>query len=90
MKGWMPALQGSWRTGKASKQDVVRVMMVTGDNNESALKVAHILGIAEVHAQQLPEQKHAIVQGIEADTQNPVVMVSVKNPSCRNPIHAHM
>jgi cation transport ATPase len=49
--------------------------MVTGDNSRSAAKVASLLGIAEVHDHQLPDQKHALVRSIEESTKKPVIMV---------------
>ncbi len=39
----------------------VRTVLVTGDNAGSARAVAHTLGIAEVHAEVLPEDKAALV-----------------------------
>ena len=46
--------------------DGVRVVMVTGDNQRTADAVARTLGIDEVHAQVLPEQKQAILARLKA------------------------
>ncbi len=42
----------------------MRIVMLTGDHRATALAVARQLGIDEVEAQVLPEQKHAIVRGL--------------------------
>src|SRR5665213_854604 len=55
---------------KASTQDAIktlvasglRVVMLTGDNRTSALAVAKRLGIAQVEADVLPEQKSAVIE----------------------------
>ena len=44
------------------RADGVRIVMVTGDNRITAQAVAAKLGIADVEAEALPEQKHAVVQ----------------------------
>jgi len=43
----------------------VRVIMLTGDNRITAERVAAQLGIAEVHAEVRPENKHEIVRGLQ-------------------------
>jgi len=45
----------------ALKKDGVRVVMLTGDNRTTAAAIARRLGISEVEADVLPEQKSAIV-----------------------------
>jgi Cu+-exporting ATPase len=44
----------------------IRTVMLTGDNQGSALAVAHDLGITEVRAEVLPSDKAAIVQELRA------------------------
>jgi Cu+-exporting ATPase len=46
----------------ALKDEGVRVVMLTGDNRTTAEAVARRLGIAEVEADVLPEQKSAVVE----------------------------
>jgi Cd2+/Zn2+-exporting ATPase len=45
----------------------VRVVLVTGDNRETAGKVAAEVGIEEVHAEVLPEGKVGVVKGLQAE-----------------------
>jgi Cu+-exporting ATPase len=47
---------------KRLEADGVRIIMLTGDNRTTAQAVAAKLGISEVEAEVLPEQKHAIVR----------------------------
>jgi Cu+-exporting ATPase len=46
----------------ALKRDKVRVVMLTGDNRITADAVARRLGIAEVEAEVLPDQKSAVIE----------------------------
>jgi P-type Cu+ transporter len=46
---------------KRLKADGVRIVMLSGDNRTTAQAVAAKLGISEVEAEVLPEQKHAVV-----------------------------
>ena len=45
----------------------LRVIMLTGDNRTTALAVGRILGITEVEADVLPEDKHRIVKRLKAE-----------------------
>ncbi|HZQ14829.1 MAG TPA: heavy metal translocating P-type ATPase [Pseudolabrys sp.] len=47
---------------QALAADGIRVVMLTGDNRTTALAVAKRLGIAEVEAEVLPEQKSAVIE----------------------------
>jgi Cu+-exporting ATPase len=47
---------------KALQEEGIRVVMLTGDNRTTADAVARRLGIAEVEADVLPEQKSAVVE----------------------------
>ncbi|ADG10969.1 heavy metal translocating P-type ATPase [Caulobacter segnis] len=49
------------------KADGVRVVMLTGDNRTSAQAVANRLGIDEVEADVLPDQKAAVVKRLRAE-----------------------
>src|SRR6266849_1185644 len=48
------------------REDGIRIVMVTGDRREAALAVAAELGIEEVHAEVLPQEKSALVQDLRA------------------------
>jgi Cu+-exporting ATPase len=52
---------------KALKAEGVRLVMMTGDNRTTALAVAHRLGIDEVEAEVLPEDKAKVVQKLRAE-----------------------
>ncbi|HEY4773388.1 MAG TPA: heavy metal translocating P-type ATPase [Xanthobacteraceae bacterium] len=47
--------------------DGVRIVMLTGDNRTTAHAVARRLGIAEVEAEVLPDQKSAVVEKLRRD-----------------------
>ena len=51
---------------RALKADGVRLVMMTGDNRTTALAVAARLGIDEVEAEVLPQDKAAVVQKLRA------------------------
>src|SRR5262249_46708277 len=50
----------------ALQQAGIRVVMLTGDNATTAQAVAHKLGIAEVEAEVLPEDKGKVVERLRA------------------------
>uniref|UniRef100_B0SXH5 Copper-translocating P-type ATPase n=1 Tax=Caulobacter sp. (strain K31) TaxID=366602 RepID=B0SXH5_CAUSK len=52
---------------RALKADGVRIVMMTGDNRTTALAVAQRLGIDEVEAEVLPEDKAKVVQKLRAE-----------------------
>jgi Cu+-exporting ATPase len=45
----------------------IRIVMLTGDNRKTAKAVADKLGIAEIEAEVLPEQKHQIVRRLRSE-----------------------
>ncbi|PRG90762.1 heavy metal translocating P-type ATPase [Burkholderia gladioli] len=53
----------------------IRTALVTGDNQGSATAVARDLGIDEVHAQVLPDDKARVIAQLKASTQGVVAMV---------------
>jgi len=52
---------------KALKDQGVRVLMMTGDNNVTAMAVARALGIDEVEAGVLPDRKAQVVERLKAE-----------------------
>ncbi|HZU77616.1 MAG TPA: HAD-IC family P-type ATPase, partial [Dehalococcoidia bacterium] len=51
----------------ALRTEGVRVVMLTGDHRRTAEAVARQLGITEVEAQVLPDQKHAVVRRLRSE-----------------------
>jgi Cu+-exporting ATPase len=45
----------------------VRIVMLTGDNRTTAQAVADTLGITDIEAEVLPEQKNAIVRRLRSE-----------------------
>ena len=54
-------------TIRALSQEGIRVVMLTGDNKTTALAVARRLGINEVEAEVLPDQKSAVVERLRGE-----------------------
>ena len=52
---------------EALRRDGVRIVMLTGDNRTTAQAVAAKLGITDIEAEVLPEQKHAIVRRLRSE-----------------------
>ena len=61
IKATTPAALASLRA------DGIRIIMLTGDNRTTAAAVAAKLGIADIEAEVLPEQKNAIVRRLRAE-----------------------
>jgi len=51
---------------QALKRDGLRIVMLTGDNRTTAQAVAQQLGIMEVEAEVLPDQKRAVIEKLRA------------------------
>ncbi|MGE0762969.1 MAG: heavy metal translocating P-type ATPase [Bdellovibrionales bacterium] len=45
----------------------IKPIMITGDNQQSAMRVARELGIAEVRAEVLPEEKSQVIEKLKAE-----------------------
>ena len=52
---------------EALRGEGVRIVMLTGDNRRTAEAIARQLGITDVEAEVLPEQKHAVIQRLRRE-----------------------
>jgi len=52
---------------EALRADHVRIVMLTGDNRRTAAAIAEKLGITDVEAEVLPEQKNAVVRRLKSE-----------------------
>ena len=62
-----PIKQSTPEALQALAREKVRVVMLTGDNRTTALAVARRLGITDVEAEVLPEQKSAVVDRLRRE-----------------------
>ena len=62
-----PIKQSTYEAIEMLRQDGVRIFMLTGDNSTTAAAVARKLGIEEVAAEVLPEQKHEVVKRLQEE-----------------------
>ncbi|MDN5874704.1 MAG: copper-translocating P-type ATPase, partial [Sinobacteraceae bacterium] len=60
-----PIKQSTAEAVSILRDEGIRLIMLTGDNEHTAQAVANTLGLDEVHANVLPEDKHAIVQRLQ-------------------------
>lgn len=49
------------------RNESIRLVMLTGDSRTTAKAIARDLGIEEVHAEVLPEEKYEVIKGLQAD-----------------------
>ncbi|BBN96736.1 heavy metal translocating P-type ATPase [Deinococcus grandis] len=61
-----PVKPGTPEAVQALQAAGLRVVMVTGDDRRTAQAVAHTLGITDVRAEVLPEDKQRVVQALQA------------------------
>ncbi len=66
---------GSAEAVAAMTSQGMRVVMLTGDHQATASRIAADVGIAEVRAQVLPHEKADIVKALQAESGRPVAMV---------------
>jgi Cu+-exporting ATPase len=62
-----PIKESSRTALEALRGEGVRIVMLTGDNRRTAEAVAHQLGITDIEADVLPDQKHAVVRRLRAE-----------------------
>lgn len=69
-----PRAEAARAVSLIKKCGIENVVMLTGDSRYAAEKIAHQLGITEVHAQVLPEEKHSHIERLKAQGHK-VIMV---------------
>jgi P-type Cu+ transporter len=52
---------------KALRKENIRIIMLTGDNHTTALAIANILGINDIEAEVLPQNKHEVVKRLRKE-----------------------
>lgn len=62
-----PIKEGAPRALAALRDEGLRIVMLTGDNRATAQVVADQLGISEVFAEVLPEDKDAVIDALKAE-----------------------
>src|SRR5262249_40021796 len=62
-----PLKESTGGAPQARHKDKIRVVMLTGDSRVTALAVAKQLGLDEVEAEVLPQQKSAVVKRLQAE-----------------------
>ncbi len=60
---------------KIREAGVKKILMLTGDRTEIAKKISRQIGLAEVYAEYMPEQKLGMVQKLRSEGWKPLVMV---------------
>ena len=62
-----PLKPDSWDAVQEFKREGLRVVLLSGDHADSVRAVAQQLGIEEVHAGVMPEEKAAVIRALRAD-----------------------
>ncbi len=62
-----PRAEAARAVGLMKKCGIKNVVMLTGDGKSAAEKIAQQLGITEVHAQVLPEEKHSHIEQLKSE-----------------------
>lgn len=62
-----PRAEAARAVGLMKKCGIKNVVMLTGDSKSAAEKIAQQLGITEVHAQVLPEEKHSHIEQLKSE-----------------------
>lgn len=69
-----PRAEAAETVALMKKCGIENIVMLTGDSSSAAHKIARQLGITEVHAQVLPEEKHGHIERLKAEGRR-VIMV---------------